>query len=197
MKRRKSYYRDSLVGLEFKIEELNTEEERRVRKQYDDILANLSRSADMLRQKKGKENIDVKAYRRCLQESDYKALFSKVKKQMHKTFNVVFEDFLEIKVNNRVNKSFVKESLALEALEGLINKDLMTKDSNLRLLFCNQLYKEKQNFLEKIFYQETTDFGKMQPLINTLINAVFTKIIGYVENVMKEAKLVQNQKLKF
>ena len=192
MRSNKSYYRDSLIGLELKIVDLTVEEERRVRKQYDEIIANLSKSADILRQKKGREKIDIKAYQNCLQESDYKALFSEIRNRIHETFNLVLTKFVEQKKKKQIKKSFAKQVLALEALEGLINKDLMTVDSDLRLLFCNQLYKEKQNFLNKMFYHETTDFGKMQTLITKLINLVFTKTTLYVEQIINE-----KQQLKF
>ena len=57
------------------------------------------------------------------------------------------------------NKSFAK-AMVLEALEGLIQKDLLTQ-GQLTFALCNQLYEEKRSFLKK--FNPKTDLKKWNP----------------------------------
>ena len=203
-RRRSSVYRDSLVGLDLKILELNKEEQDRVEEMYAIILNNLSEAAGMIRQQKGKKILDMKSFNDCMKEKDYKFMFQVITKVMHKQFNLVLENFVTAKQEKKLNKSFAKEAMVLEALEGLIQKDLLTTGSNLRLLLCNQLYEEKRSFLKKIFFNPKTDLEKMEPLIQKLVGYVFTSASEYVEKstqtILKprtRSKLMQTTSLKF
>ena len=202
-RRRSSVYRDSLVGLDLKILELNEEEQNRVKEMYAIILNNLSEAAGMIRQQKGKKILDMKSFNDCMEEKDYKFMFQVITKVMHKQFNLVLENFVTAKQEKKLNKSFAKEAMVLEALEGLI-QDLLTTGSNLRLLLCNQLYEEKRSFLKKIFFNPKTDLEKMEPLIQKLVGYVFTSASEYVEKstqtILKprtRSKLMQTTSLKF
>ena len=203
-RRRSSVYRDSLVGLDLKILELNKEDQDRVKEMYAIILNNLSEAAGMIREQEDKKILDIKSFNECMKENDYKFMFKVITKVMHKQFNLVLENFVREKQEKKLNKSFAKEAMVLEALEGLIQKDLLTTGSNLRLLLCNQLYKEKRSFLKKIFFNRKTDLEKMEPLIQKLVGYVFTSASEYVEKstqtILKprtRSKLMQTTSLKF
>ena len=203
-RRRSSVYRDSLVGLDLKILELNKEEQDRVKEMYAIILNNLSEAAGMIREQEDKKILDMKSFNDCMKEKDYKFMFKVITKVMHKQFNLVLENFVREKQEKKLNRSFAKEAMVLEALEGLIQNDLLTTGSNLRLLLCNQLYEEKRSFLKKIFFNAKTDLEKMEPLIQKLVGYVFTSASEYVEKstqtILKprtRSKLMQTTSLKF
>ena len=180
-RRRSSVYRDSLVGLDLKFLELTEEEQDRVKEMYAVILNNLFEASETIRQQKGKETIDMKSFNDCMKERDYKFIFKVITERMHKQFNLVFENFVEEKKKKRLNKSFAKEAMVLEALEGLIQTDLSTRDSSLRLLLCNQLYEEKRSLINKILFDPKSDLAKMEALIQKLVGFVFTSASDYVQ----------------